>query len=277
MDKLILVDGHNMLFRIFFGFNRPVLTSDGKDMRCPVGFVSSINKLVNDMDPAKLLVVFDSITSTTKRLEIFPGYKQNRVDYTELSEEENPFNQLPYIYEALKHLNISFVEADGYEADDYIATLSKHYMNDYDVVIVSTDSDFNQLVCDQVSIFKPRGKKSEWMTVESVEEKLSVSPDQIIEYKSLTGDTADNIPGIKGIGPKRAADILSYGTIDEIIQGQTEIPDKYRDKVLEHQEMLSINKALIAMIEDVPLEIDMAELDISLDSFFKPKSILEIF
>lgn len=277
MDKLVLVDGHNMLFRIFFGFNRPILTSEGKDMRCPVGFVSSINKLVNDMDPAKLLVVFDSITSTTKRLEIFPEYKQNRIDYTELSEDENPFNQLPYIYEALKHLDISFVEADGYEADDYIATLSKKYMNEYEVVIVSTDSDFNQLVNDKVSIFKPRGKKSEWMTVETVEEKLSVTPNQIIEYKSLTGDTADNIPGIKGIGPKRAADILSYGTIDEIIGGNTEIPDKYRDKVVEHKEMLSINKTLIAMIEDVPMDIDMESLDISFDSFFKPTSILKIF
>lgn len=275
MDKVILVDGHNLLFRIFFGFSRPIILTDGRDMRCPVGFVSSLNKLIKTIDTNKMLVVFDSETSIRKRLLIDPDYKQNRMDYSTLSDDENPFIQLPLIYKALDHLDIPYVEADGYEADDYIATLCQN--SDYDMVIVSTDSDFNQLVSDHVSIYKSRGKQSEWLTPERVYEKLGVHPHQIVEYKSLTGDSADNIKGIKGIGPKRAAEILSYGTLDAIINKETNIPDKYFNKVVEHQMLLKKNKSLIQMIVDVPYKIEIERCHVTFDDFFKATGILKIF
>jgi|LGVE01.1.fsa_nt_gb DNA polymerase-1 len=274
MDKLLLVDGHNMLFRVFFGMQRPMFHEDGRDMRCPVGFASSLNKLIKDFDASKMLVVFDSITSTRKRIEVFPDYKQNRVDYSQVPDDENPFTYLPDVYKTLELLDIGYLEADGYEADDYIATIAKDYHNDYDIVIVSTDSDFNQLVSDKIHVFKPRGKHSMMMTPETVQEKFSVTPEQVIEFKSLVGDTADNIPGIKGIGPKRAAEILSYGTIDEIKEGQTDIPEKYFNKVVEHFEALMRNKFLITMDETVPYKIDDDMLHASFDSFFKPKSVM---
>ena len=272
MERLILVDGHNLLFRIFFGFNRPIM-HNGIDRRCQVGFASSLNKILKDFKTSKLLVLFDSVTSTTSRLEVYPDYKQNRIDYSE--QEDNPFDELPDIYKILDKLEIPFIEADGFEADDYIATLCKKYQDKYEIVIVSTDSDFNQLVNETVSIFKPRGKKSEVLTPDSIKEKLQVSPSQIIEFKSLVGDSADNIPGIKGIGPKRAAEILSYGSIDEIISRQTVIPEKYLNKIIEHEEILKRNKFLITMMDNAPVELNLKEIEVSFENYFKPTSVLE--
>ncbi|WP_240837550.1 5'-3' exonuclease [Acidaminobacter sp. JC074] len=272
MEKIILVDGHNLLFRIFFGFNRPIM-HHGIDRRCQVGFASSINKMVKDLGASKLLVLFDSVTSTKSRLEVYPDYKQNRIDYTE--QEENPFEQLGDIYKVLDELDIAFLEADGFEADDYIATICKKHHDDYEFVIVSTDSDFNQLVSESVSIYKSRGKNSEILTPISIKEKLGVSPEQIIEYKSLVGDTADNIPGIKGIGPKRAAEILSYGTIDEIISGQTEIPDKYLNKIRDHEDILVRNRFLITMMDNAPVDLNLNDLEVAFEKSFKPTSVLK--
>jgi len=276
MENLVLVDGHNMLFRIFYGMQRPVFHEDGRDMRCPIGFASSIMKLVKDFDTSKLLVVFDSITSTQKRLEFFPDYKQNRPDYSQLSEEENPFTRLPDIYKTLEALNIAYLEAHGYEADDYIASIAKTYQDRYNIVIVSTDSDFNQLVCDQVQIFKPRGKKSQLITIDKVVETLGIMPEQVIEFKALVGDTADNIPGIKGIGPKRAAEILSYGSIEQIVNGQTDIPNKYLIKVKEHYEVLNRNKVLITMIHDVPFDLNEEMFETHFDSDFKGWDVMKL-
>jgi len=275
MEKLILVDGHNMLFRLFFGMQRSIRHEDGRDVKCAVGFASSLKKLVDEFDANKLLVLFDSVTSTASRIEAFPDYKQNRIDYSQVEPEDNPFTQLPDVYKTLDFLDIGYLEADGFEADDYIASICKTYQESYEIIIVSTDSDFNQLINERVSVYKPRGKHSMMLTPVVVEEKFSVKPDQIIEYKSLIGDTADNIPGIKGIGPKRAAEILSYGTIDEIIRGGTEIPEKYLIKIKEHEDVLNRNKALIQMIMDVPFELNEERVAIGFDSFFKPMSIIK--
>lgn len=275
MEKLILVDGHNMLFRLFFGMQRSIRHEDGRDVKCAVGFASSLKKLVDEFDANKLLVLFDSITSTASRIEAFPDYKQNRIDYSQVEPEDNPFTQLPDVYKTLDFLDIGYLEADGFEADDYIASICKTYQDSYEIIIVSTDSDFNQLINERVSVYKPRGKHSMMLTPIVVEEKFAVKPDQIIEYKSLIGDTADNIPGIKGIGPKRAAEILSYGTIDEIISGNTEIPEKYLIKITEHEDILNRNKALIQMIMDVPFELNDDSVAIGFDSFFKPMSIIK--
>lgn len=275
MEKLILVDGHNMLFRLFFGIQWSMRHEDGRDVKCAVGFLSSLKKLLEEFETDKLLVLFDSVTSTGSRLEVFPDYKQNRIDYSAVAEDENPFNQLPDVYKALELMNIAYIEADGYEADDYIASICKKYKDEYEIIIVSTDSDFNQLLDDTISIFKPRGKKSVTLTPALIKEQLNVSPNQIIEYKSLIGDTADNIPGIKGIGPKRAADILSYGSLDEIIEGSTEIPDKYLSKILENKEALERNKFLIQMILDVPVTVDSGQIQTNFDAFFKAKDIIK--
>lgn len=275
MEKLVLIDGHNMLFRLFFGMQWSMQHEDGRDVKCAVGFASSINKLVKEFETNKLLVLFDSITSTGSRLEIYPEYKQNRVDYSQVEPEDNPFNQLADVYKTLDLLDIGYIEAHGYEADDYIATICKKYKDQYEIVIVSTDSDFNQLISEHISIFKPRGQKSMMLTPEVIKEQLNVTPDQIIEYKSLIGDTADNIPGIKGIGPKRAAEILSYGTLDQIISGSTDIPEKYLNKIIEHKDILIRNKLLIQMVLDVPVEINDTQISVSFDSFFKAKSIIK--
>jgi len=275
MEKLILVDGHNMLFRLFFGMQRSIRHEDGRDVKCAVGFASSLKKLVDEFDANKLLVLFDSVTSTASRIEAFPDYKQNRIDYSQVEPEDNPFTQLPDVYKTLDFLDIGYLEADGFEADDYIASICKTYQENYEIIIVSTDSDFNQLINERVSVYKPRGKHSMMLTPVVVAEKFAVKPDQIIEYKSLIGDTADNIPGIKGIGPKRAAEILSYGTIDEIISGSTEIPEKYLIKIKEHEDILNRNKALIQMIMDVPFELNDECVAIGFDSFFKPMSIIK--
>lgn len=275
MSKKILVDGHNLFFRVFYGMQRDVFHADGRSMKCPVGFVSSLMKLIGTLETDELFVFFDSETSIGSRLEIYSEYKQNRIDYTTLTDEENPFTYLPDVIEALKVLKIPYVLADGYEADDYIATVCHHNESD-DLIIVSTDTDFFQLVNEKVSVYRPKGKKSEWVTHENLYEKIGVYAHQVIEHKSLTGDTADNIPGIRGIGPKRASEILAYGSIKDILSGNTPCPEKYTTKIEANTEILKRNVQLITMNTQVPFSLKSKHLKVTFEDGFKAYDIIKM-
>lgn len=259
MERLIVIDGHNLLFRMFFGMPRPFYNQAGQDVKAVVGFISSIAKLLRKLKSDRVIIVFDTITSTSNRLEAFDDYKQNRVDYSQVPDEENPFIQLPIIIRTLKHMNVCFIEAQEHEADDYIASICKQYQEAYEIYIVSTDSDFNQLVNENIKIFNPRGRDGTIYDLEKVYVKFGVVPDQIVEYKSLVGDSSDNIPGVKSIGPKRAVEILTHGTIDQILNGETDLAEKYLTKLVEASETIHRNIELITMIRDI--EIDLKDDD----------------
>lgn len=215
MKRALLIDGHNLLFRMFYGIPSSIKNSKGIEIRGLIGFIGSLKKLINELNPDYLFVAFDSETSKNSNLELDSTYKQNRIDYTSVPDDDNPFAELPMIKRALEYLNINYLEIENYEADDLIAAIVKK--SEYEFIIVSTDTDFIQLVNSHTFLYVPRGKKSILYTEEIVENKLSVKSSKYVLYKSLVGDKSDNIKGIKGIGPKTAGNILKFGSLEEFM------------------------------------------------------------
>lgn len=244
MKKIILIDGHNLLFRMYYGIPAPIRNSKGKDIRGLIGFIGSLKKIVEEFKPYSLIVIFDSETSKSTNLNIDSNYKANRINYNLVHEDENPFSQLGMIKNALTYLNIEHLEVLNNETDDYIASIVSN-KKDYEYIIVSTDSDFIQLVNKNTYLYVPRGKKSILYDEEKVYERYQVSPSKYILYKSLVGDASDNIKGIKGIGPITASKVLAFNSIEEYILNN---PDSRFSKILiDQKEIIKRNIKLISM------------------------------
>lgn len=243
MKKIVLVDGHNLLFRMFYGIPSSIKNSKGKEIKGLVGFIGSIKKLVNEFNPYSLIVIFDSETSRDNNLELDQDYKSNRQDYTNVIDEENPFSQLPMIKKALNYLEIFNIEVIGNEADDYISSIIKEH-KEYKYIIVSTDTDFIQLINDNVKLYIPRGKKSILYNEKEIIKKYKVTPNKYILYKSLIGDKSDNISGIKGIGPITASKILEYSSIEEYIKNND---NKISKLLINNKDKINKNIKLITM------------------------------
>lgn len=258
MKRIVLIDGHNLLFRMYYGIPAPIRNSKGKDIRGLIGFIGSLKKIIAEFTPYSVLVVFDSETSQTTNLNIDATYKANRPDFNLVEEDENPFSQLEMIKDALTYLNIEHIEVLNYEADDYIASIVSNKKG-YEYIVVSTDSDFIQLVNKSTYLYVPRGKKSVLYDEEKVYEKYQVSPNKYILYKSLVGDTSDNIQGIKGIGPVTASKILAYDSILEYIFNN---PESRISKILKNnKEIIERNIKLISMNKDLDVtDVELCEL-----------------
>lgn len=155
MDKLLLVDGSNLLFQMFFGMPARIVNSEGKAIQGTLGFVGAMLKIIRMVVPTHMLVIFDG-EHENSRCEIDADYKANRMDYSAVSEEENPFSQLPDVYQALTYLDIKYIETTDCEADDMIASYTLSYRDDTNVVISSFDSDFFQLIGERVSVLQYR-------------------------------------------------------------------------------------------------------------------------
>ncbi len=246
MKKIILVDGHNLLFRMFYGIPSSIKNSKGKEIKGLIGFIGSLKKLIAEFSPDSLVVIFDSETSKTSNLEIDNDYKANRIDYTHIPSEENPFSQLPLIKKALDYLEITYLEIENYETDDYIASIvSNITSDDYQYIIVSSDSDFIQLISRNVFLYIPRGKNSILYDEKEVVKKYNVSPNKYVMFKSLVGDKSDNIKGVKGIGNITAAKIVKYNSLQDFILNN---PDsKYAKLLINNEKMIEKNMLLITM------------------------------
>ena len=158
-------------------------------------------KIIRNVEPSHILVVFDG-EHENKRAELDPEYKANRIDYSTVCEEENPFSQLQDVYDALDYLGIQYIETTDCEADDLIAGYALTHGQQMEVVISSFDSVFFQLITDNVSVLRYRGEKTVICTPEYMLEKFGVVPEQYADFKSLVGDTADNIKGAEKVGVK---------------------------------------------------------------------------
>lgn len=245
MKKVVLIDGHNLLFRMFYGIPAPIKNSKGKDIRGLIGFIGSLKKIADEFKPYSLYVIFDSETSRNSNSLIDQEYKANRIDYSIIPEEENPFSQLPLIKKALKYLNIAYLEVENNEADDFIASIVSKNMNEYQYIIVSTDSDFIQLISDNVFLYVSRGKKSILYNKDEVIKKYNITPEKFAIFKSLVGDKSDNIRGISGIGNITAAKILKYNSIQEFIENNPN--SKFSNILISSKELIIKNQKLIEL------------------------------
>lgn len=249
MKKIVLIDGHNLLFRMYYGIPAPIRNSKGNDIRGLIGFIGSLKKIVDEFKPYSLYVVFDSETSKNSNLEIDSEYKANRMDYSNVTPNENPFSQLPLIKESLDYLNISYLEVIDNEADDLIASITSDTSSNVQYIIVSTDSDFIQLVNDHTFLYVPRGKNSILYNKEEVIKKYNISPDKYVIFKSLIGDKSDNIKGINGIGNITAAKILNYNSIQDFIL--TNPSSKISNILIANEELIIKNQKLIKLNKDL--------------------------
>lgn len=253
MDELILIDGNSLLNRAFYAL--PLLTnSKGKYCNALYGFTNIIIKLITEQKPKYMAVAFD-LKHPTFRHEKYAEYKGKRKQ-TPLELVE----QIENMKEILKIMNIKILEQAGFEADDLIGTMSKKF--NVKTIIVSGDKDLFQLIDNNVQVWHT--KKGITDIIELNEEKLKefmgVSPSQIIDLKSLMGDSSDNIPGVEGIGPKTATDLLnSYSTLDNIYNNIDQLKKSVQEKLIKNKETAYLSKWLATIKTDVPMDISLQD------------------
>ena len=223
MDKLLIIDGSNLLFQMFYGMPARIVNHQGKAIQGTLGFVGAMLKIIRMVKPTHVTVLFDG-ECQNHRSVLDENYKANRPDFSEIPEEDTPFSQLPDIYRILDFLKIAHAETTDCEADDWIAGFTLKYGQDTDIVIASQDSDFFQLITDRVRILRYRGKNTVLCDRSWLMEKFSIHPEQYAGFKSLTGDNADNIKGAEKIGPKTAAQLLrQFGTLENLLQNTASV------------------------------------------------------
>lgn len=264
MKKILIVDGSNLLFQMFFGMPTRIINHEGKAIQGTLGFVGALIKIIRKTDPTHIAVLFDGECQNARK-ELNADYKANRVDYSEVAEEENPFSQLPDIYAALDYLKIKHMETSACETDDWIAGYSLTYGQDSEteMVISSFDSDFFQLITEKVSVLRYRGDNTVICTPAYMKEKFGVDPAQYADFKSLVGDTADNIKGADKVGPKTAALLLEgFGTLEGILENTESIKKpSIRESILRDAERLRTNYRLIKLENKVELPFTLDELE----------------
>ncbi len=263
-NRLLLVDGHNLLFRMFYGMPDTFYTHSGIKFNAVYGFAHALSRVSAIIRPSHALVVFDSEDCGDRR-ELDTAYKANRPDYSEMSPNDCPFTQLSAIYAMLDEMGIPNHEIHGCEADDVIASYALNFSGSMDVVIMSTDRDYWQLISDRVSILDYHGSDSRLIKPGDVSDKFGVLPEQFADFKCLIGDKSDNIVGVHGVGPKRAAELLiKYGSIDGIYEHIDDIDRAAVKKaLLESRDRLELNSRLIRLSTAVSLPLELDQLAFS--------------
>ncbi|HUQ67454.1 MAG TPA: DNA polymerase I, partial [Flavitalea sp.] len=252
--KLFLLDAMALVFRAYYALIRnPRLTSKGRNTNAQFGFTNTLIELINNQQPTHMAVCFDTHAPTVRDLD-FSDYKANRQDAP-----EDILSALPDIKKIIEGFCIPVIEADGYEADDIIGTLSKKASAaGYDVYMVTPDKDYGQLVNDKVFIYKPgyQGSDAEVLTMQEVCAKWNIKDvSQVIDILGLMGDSVDNIPGIPGVGEKTAAKLLTeFGTLENVLENAETIKGALGEKVRKGKELALMSKKLATIITDVPVE-----------------------
>lgn len=263
MEKLLLVDGSNLLFQMYFGMPARIVDGKGRAIHGTMGFVGALLKIIRMTDPTHIAVFFDGEHPNGRTL-LDSDYKANRIDYGTVPEDQNPFSQLADIYAALDYLKIKHAETLVCETDDWIAGYALRMKNSTRIVISSFDSDYFQLISDNVSVLRYRGVKSTLCTPEYVFNHFGISPEQYADFKSLVGDNADNIRGVDKVGPKTAALLLNkFGTLENLIENAEQIERlPIRSSVIANAQRLRTNFKLIKLTQEAELPFALDELKV---------------
>ena len=259
-NRLLLLDGHSLAYRAFYALPpENFSTKTGQTTNAVYGFTSMLINMLRDEEPSHIGVAFD-LSRQTFRSEEYAEYKAGRSSTpTEFS------GQIPLIHEVLDALRIRYVEAQGYEADDIIATLTTQATaKEMEVVIVSGDRDVFQLVADDVTMVYPvRGVSDVWrMDPAAVLERYLVPPERYSDLAALVGESSDNLPGVPGVGPKTAAKwITTYRDLPGIVANVDKITGKVGDALREHLDGVLRNRRLNQLVRDVPIDVTVEDLE----------------
>ena len=261
MDTLLLADGHNLLFRMFYGMPDHFRTREGVRYNAVYGFLNAMAAVMYALNPTHALVLFDTEDCGDRR-SLDADYKANRPDWSEVAPDELPFTQIPAICLALDECGIPHAYARGCEADDLIAAYALSAGEECRVRILSTDRDYWQLIGERITVVRYQNGMCDEATPDTVMRTYGVRPDQFADWKCLVGDASDNIAGAPGVGPKTAAALLrQFGTLDALFDRLEEIPrPKIRDAVRDSRERLLLNRRLIRLEGSSPLPLPRADL-----------------
>jgi len=270
MKRLVLIDGHAILYRAYHAFPQSLTTRKGELINAVYGFARMLLKVIEDLKPAYIAVAFDLPAPTFRHRE-FIGYQAQRPKM-----ETALGDQIERVYQIVQTLNIPVFTAEGYEADDIIGTLANQAaQKKIMTIIVTGDKDIMQLVGPKIKIYAPiKGfSQAKLFDVKAVKEFLGVKPEQIIDYKALVGDPSDNYPGVPGIGPKTAVGLLSEfkslkGIYKKLLLDQPKKPLSQSDqnknirpavikKLKEGRESAELSRRLAEIITNAPVKLNL--------------------
>lgn len=253
MSKVCLIDGSGYIFRAFYAL--PTMTApDGTPVNAVYGFVTMFMRLLKNIPCDYCVVLFDAKRQNFRN-EYFAEYKANRAETPELL-----IPQFDLIHQAVEVMGLPYIMQEGYEADDLIATYARQAAErGLETVVVSADKDLMQLIKDGVSYYD--GMKDKFYTPEDVKEKFGVYPDKVVDVQALSGDKIDNIPGVPGIGPKTAAELVNeYGSLAGVLANADKIKQQKRREVLmANKEAAETSLKLVTLKDDVPVEHQLDE------------------
>ena len=277
--RLFLVDGYALIYRAFFALiSRPLTTSRGENTSAAWGIVNFLQRLLDTHRPDYLGWVHDSGLSF--RHERYPAYKATREKLTE--ELQSDFDRgMERIRDVLDAHRIPIITLPGYEADDVIGTLARQGVEaGLNVVVVSGDKDFQQLVRPGVWLLNPgRGGpasvEEQWVSVENGGERLGVPPALVTDYLALVGDSSDNVPGVKGIGEKTAQELVnSYGSVENILAHAAELTKKRpREALLEQGDLAILSKDLVTIRDDLAVALDLDAMRLSTPDYARLRTL----
>ncbi len=258
--RLFLIDGMAIAYRSYFAFiQRPLINSKGENTSAVYGFVTFLEKILEEEKPDYIAVAMDT-KAPTFRHKSYAEYKATRQKMP-----EDLGSQLDTLKEVVRAYGVPVLELDGYEADDIMGTLARRAeQENVETYLVTSDKDFMQLVSDLVKIYKPgrQGTEVEIVGFEGVKKKFGVGPDQVIDVLGLIGDSSDNVPGVPGIGEKTAIPLIQeYKTIEALLENAESIPQKgVREKLKTHRDKALLSKQLVTIDIRVPINVDFHTL-----------------
>ncbi len=248
MSRLLIIDGHAYAYRAFHAI-RELRSPAGQPTNAIYGFVKMLEKMRSAVEPTHLVVVWDGGLSA-ERLAALPDYKAQR---PEMPADLRP--QLDGIVNFLAAAGIASYRADGVEADDYIATLARQAAEVWDVVIASSDKDFMQLVSARIGLLNPNDKTGVIWTREQVLAKTGVEPEQVADWLALMGDAVDNIPGVPGVGPKTAAELLKqFGSVENLLARLDDVQSEKLRQSLRASAAAVVRNQKLVRLPEVPCE-----------------------
>jgi len=273
VPKLVLIDGHSLLYRAFYA-TRPLSTTDGRPTNAIYGFAGMLWQILEDEQPDAVVVAMDT-AAPTFRHEEFTEYKAHRPETAETF-----YVQVPAARELVEAMGIPVVALEGYEADDVLGTLAHRAREQgYQVLIVTGDQDALQLVDEGAAVLMPQ--KGMGQTVrydrQAVVERFGLEPSQLPDFKALKGDPSDNIPGVPGIGDKKAAALLKqFGSVESLLERLDEVDDpKLRALLEQYREQIPQYKRLATIVRDAPVPDTPLRWQPTPEQFARLQQVLE--